>query len=662
MTVKKRKRNALSDSPTSMKAKKFFLLLLCATAISSEGSNSDLSEILGSAASSSSRWHSRGGDIPSLQEGDPSQPLDPKDLSESVIQENTSSNKDSEQQQKSSSPPTYNYQTHPPHHSQQQQYSSSHQYQRTSLLSEERAILGRAVLTTPHRHMPALRISPGPRPSFSSPQNQGPHLISTLIYVTKFNLCESLGCALRDLRVIDQYAQDVPTASSPYVGSSSGMGTAAFSASSSSNTLKGGDSTTVSSRYSGPAFLARKNCVIVRVGHVRAIVMRDQVLIFLPEVYKQQQDSESDIQHRQQQRFVTTQRLVEALVTYLNSIYHSTPHMSFGGGEYIGEHFIGSKHNDAHGETSKENDRNSNNGPSPPMHHPYAKVPPFELVVIEALLGHVCSHQSSKVSELIQNANDVLLGIMSNFNDSIQQQNNEKTNKQNNNERRRKDAFLEMQAKLGELLPLKNKVDELEARCSEIANAIEDVLQNDEDMAAMRLTELYRQSNYGSYDDKDNVVNSKDGNEEQNNTFEKKRNNSSGSDSDKPSSYLNTITENKADLHVEVELLFEDYLLQMDEMLHSLRSVQSSVRNTEEVVEIELDLIRNRIMRYEMLLELSGLVVGVAAAVTGAFGMNLVNHFEEHPQMFYNVCVTLLLFMGGMGYSILRKLSLDNIL
>eukprot|EP00957_Ditylum_brightwellii_P127208 9699449-Ditylum_brightwellii.AAC.1 len=61
----------------------------------------------------------------------------------------------------------------------------------------------------------------------------------------------------------------------------------------------------------------------------------------------------------------------------------------------------------------------------------------------------------------------------------------------------------------------------------------------------------------------------------------------------------------------------------MDEMLHSLRSVQSSVRNTEEVVEIELDLIRNRIMRYEMLLELSGLVVGVAAAVTGAFGMNL---------------------------------------
>jgi len=61
-------------------------------------------------------------------------------------------------------------------------------------------------------------------------------------------------------------------------------------------------------------------------------------------------------------------------------------------------------------------------------------------------------------------------------------------------------------------------------------------------------------------------------------------------------------------LHVEVELLFEDYLLQMDEVLLSLRSVQSSVRNTEEVVEIKLDLLRNRIMRYEMLFGLAGLV------------------------------------------------------
>eukprot|EP00979_Chaetoceros_neogracilis_P004299 scaffold764_cov240-Chaetoceros_neogracile.AAC.12 len=113
-------------------------------------------------------------------------------------------------------------------------------------------------------------------------------------------------------------------------------------------------------------------------------------------------------------------------------------------------------------------------------------------------------------------------------------------------------------------------------------------------------------------------------------------------------------------LHIEVELLFEDYPLQMDEVLVALRSVQSYVRNTEEVVEIELDLLRNRIMRYKMLLELSGLVAGVAAAVTGAFGMNLVNRLEDHPTMFYNVSAALIVTMAAMGYTILRQLSADN--
>jgi Mg2+ and Co2+ transporter CorA len=63
-----------------------------------------------------------------------------------------------------------------------------------------------------------------------------------------------------------------------------------------------------------------------------------------------------------------------------------------------------------------------------------------------------------------------------------------------------------------------------------------------------------------------------------------------------------------------------------------------------------------------MLLELLGLVVGISAAVTGAFGMNLVNHFEESPWMFYKVSLGLVKFMGIMGHVILKKLSLDNIL
>mmetsp|Transcript_1211 Transcript_1211/g.2203 ORF Transcript_1211/g.2203 Transcript_1211/m.2203 type:complete len:664 (+) Transcript_1211:256-2247(+) len=526
------------------------------------------------------------------------------------------------------------------------QASYSPQHQRMTR-SDERAILGRAVLTTPHRRMPAVLISTGPRPLFVSPTNPGPIFTATPIFVTKFSLCESLGCALRDLRVIDQFSTN--------------------------------------GRYSGPAFLARSNCVIVNVGHVRAIVMRNQLLIFLPEVsgvgvlqkssgnsgtissggggggkyqdasvFGEGRGNASSVIQSSTSGMLdstlheanvdlkfpsttmeTIHLLVEALVTHLNYIYHAAPHHMFydnmathngdddRNGRIKNMATVASKESSEqpfrdHGIWGKKMGRKKLN-PKQKIKHfrkqkvssmesstlPSAPIPPFELVVIESLLGHVCSYESTRVAKLINTAKDVLGGITYNFSEGGKKGD------------RKKDAFIQMQAKLGELLPLKNKVDELEAKCTEVAGAIAEVLKNDEDMAAMRLSEI----------DDDFVLDGDPNN-----------------------------------LHVEVELLFEDYLLQMDEVLLSLRSVQSSVRNTEEVVEIELDLLRNRIMRYEMLLELSGLVVGVAAAVTGAFGMNLVNHFEDHATMFYKVCAVLVILMGSMGYGILRKLSNDNIL
>jgi len=39
-----------------------------------------------------------------------------------------------------------------------------------------------------------------------------------------------------------------------------------------------------------------------------------------------------------------------------------------------------------------------------------------------------------------------------------------------------------------------------------------------------------------------------------------------------------------------------------------------------------------------------------------------VNRLEEHPTMFYNVSGAFIVVMAAMGCSILRKLSMDNIL
>ena len=67
---------------------------------------------------------------------------------------------------------------------------------------DKRSILGRDVLTTPHYRMPAAQISLGFRPSPLSSAS----MVATKICVTKYSLSEFLGCILRDLRIIDQFA------------------------------------------------------------------------------------------------------------------------------------------------------------------------------------------------------------------------------------------------------------------------------------------------------------------------------------------------------------------------------------------------------------------------------------------------------------------------
>ena len=57
---------------------------------------------------------------------------------------------------------------------------------------------------------------------------------------------------------------------------------------------------------------------------------------------------------------------------------------------------------------------------------------------------------------------------------------------------------------------------------------------------------------------------------------------------------------------------------------------QAAVQNTEEFVEIQLDLLRNRVLRFELLLSISTFAVGCGALVTGIFGMNLMSHYEDH--------------------------------
>eukprot|EP00903_Cladosiphon_okamuranus_P008362 g8040.t2 len=123
---------------------------------------------------------------------------------------------------------------------------------------------------------------------------------------------------------------------------------------------------------------------------------------------------------------------------------------------------------------------------------------------------------------------------------------------------------------LHRLLPLKNELDELQETLATVCKCMNEVLMNDEDMALMYLT--------------DNRC---------------------------------STTARDRHQHQEIEMLFENYVLQVELLASDVREFQNEVRNTEEIVEIELDVLRNNILRFELLLSISAFMVTLGALVTG---------------------------------------------
>ena len=367
------------------------------------------------------------------------------------------------------------------------------------------------------------------------------------VTVTKLELSQQLSCPLRDLRIMDH-----PKFTSSIGSTSSGISTTTSSSTNADGTSGAGYGTNT-------AFLPRKSGIIVHIaGHTRAIIKKDfTVLLFVQQHYQQQQQQNCGDEASSSNN--NNNNLVPLIVDHLTNAY----------------------------------------GNSRPE---YNSSTCFEFVVLEALLKYAYMEKSKQASDIIGRVKNVLEGITvsNNIVDEIGIDKKEK----------KKDSYMVMQTRLGQLLPLKNRLDSIEANCAEVAAAIHDVLQNEKDMKAMYLTR--------KVEDDHGVM--------------------------------------------EIELLLEDFLLQMGEVLYSLRQLQSAVKNTEEVADIELDLMRNVIMRHELLLESYAFAASCAAAITGLFGMNLLNHLEFHKHMFSVVTVVLIILSIGIALGIQHRLRLDYIL
>ncbi|KAI1077042.1 cora-domain-containing protein [Whalleya microplaca] len=135
--------------------------------------------------------------------------------------------------------------------------------------------------------------------------------------------------------------------------------------------------------------------------------------------------------------------------------------------------------------------------------------------------------------------------------------------------------------KLRILLILSKRVSTFEQKAKLVRDAIEELLEADDDLASMYLTEKTRDI-HRSLDD-----------------------------------------------HTEVEMLLESYHKLCDEIVQEAGNLVSSIRNTEEIIRAILDANRNSLMLLELKFSVGTLGLAMGTFIAGLYGMNLENFIEE---------------------------------
>ncbi|EIM81924.1 Mg2+ transporter protein cora-like protein [Stereum hirsutum FP-91666 SS1] len=109
--------------------------------------------------------------------------------------------------------------------------------------------------------------------------------------------------------------------------------------------------------------------------------------------------------------------------------------------------------------------------------------------------------------------------------------------------------------------------------------------------------------------------------------------------------------------HDELEILLETFSKQTEEIVNEAENAQTNVQSTQEIVELILDSNRNSLLALDLKVSIGTMGIGVGALIAGIFGMNLTSYMEETPYAFaamsaMSFTVAMLVAWGG-----LRKLA-----
>ncbi|XP_043720392.1 magnesium transporter MRS2-F-like [Telopea speciosissima] len=170
---------------------------------------------------------------------------------------------------------------------------------------------------------------------------------------------------------------------------------------------------------------------------------------------------------------------------------------------------------------------------------------------------------------------------------------------------------------------IKSRLVAISGRVQKVRDELEHLLDDDNDMAEMYLTEklvsqpLDPTSFRGELDI--DSINSLDEREEE-------------TESEFCGETLSTI---KPKIE-ELEMLLEAYFVQIDGTLHKLSTLREYVDDTEDYVNIMLDDKQNQLLQMGVMLTTANLVINAGIAVVGVFGMNIhISLFDGVPEQFW---------------------------
>ncbi|XP_010242791.1 PREDICTED: magnesium transporter MRS2-F-like [Nelumbo nucifera] len=213
------------------------------------------------------------------------------------------------------------------------------------------------------------------------------------------------------------------------------------------------------------------------------------------------------------------------------------------------------------------------------------KVLPFEFKALEACLESTCRCLESETSTLEQEAYPALDELTS------------------------KISTLNLQR----VRHIKNRLVALSGRVQKVRDELENLLDDDMDMAEMYLTEKIFRQQSEEIVSKDELDKDIDPLEFDNESYE---------DSGSNKSSIGNFTGFKPNIE-DLEMLLEAYFVQIEGTLNKLSTMRDYVDDTEDYINIMLDDKQNQLLQMGVVLSTATLLFSAGIVVVGLFGMNI---------------------------------------